>query len=228
MPKVSIIIPVYNERKTLEAILRRVVETTISGWEKEIIVVDDGSIDGSRDMLADLQSRYSFLLEKHARNQGKGRALRTGFARASGEAILIQDADLEYDPADWTKILAELADPEAQVIYGSRNIHPERRGYPTYILGVKILTSAINWLYGAKLTDSYTCYKCFRKACLDDLKLELDGFEIEAELTVKFLKKGYSIKEVAISYAPRRFAEGKKIGWRDGVKGLGVIIRNRF
>ena len=114
------------------------------------------------------------------------------------------------------------------MVFGSRNIHPKRRGYASYILGVKILTEAINLLYGSKLTDSYTCYKCFRRECLGGLKLESDGFEIEAELTTKFLKKGYSIKEVAISYNPRKFAEGKKIGWRDGLKGLWVILRSWF
>jgi glycosyltransferase involved in cell wall biosynthesis len=228
MPKVSIIIPVYNEKKTLENILEQVSNASTLDFEKELIIVDDCSTDGSYELLVELREKYAFVLKRHEKNFGKGRALRTGFAVASGDIILIQDADLEYNPANWADLLREFQKPETQIIFGSRNIHPERQGYPTYILGVKILTTAINWLYGAKLTDSYTCYKCFKKECLSGLKLESNGFEIEAELTTKFLKKGYSIKEVAISYNPRKFAEGKKIGWRDGLKGLWVILKNRF
>jgi len=228
MQKVSIIIPVYNEKKTLETILERVNNASTIDFEKELIIIDDYSTDGSREFLAKLQKRYSFQLKLHKKNHGKGRALRTGFALASGEIILIQDADLEYDPANWVDLLVEFENPKTQVVFGSRNINPKRRGYATYILGAKILTEAINLLYGAKLTDSYTCYKCFRKECLSELKLESDKFEIEAELTTKFLKKGYPIKEVAISYNPRKFEEGKKIGWRDGVLGLWVIFKNRF
>lgn len=228
MKKVSIIIPVYNEKKTLETILERVNCASTLDFEKEIIIVDDFSTDGSRELLLELQKKYSFVLRLHEKNYGKGRALRTGFVVATGDIILIQDADLEYDPVNWVDLLAEFKNPQTQVVYGSRNIHPKRRGYASCILGVKILTEAINLLYGSKLTDSYTCYKCFRKVCLDGLELESDKFEIEAELTTKFLKKGYSIKEVAISYNPRKFAEGKKIGWRDGVLGLWVIFRNWF
>jgi glycosyltransferase involved in cell wall biosynthesis len=228
MSKVSIIVPVYNEKKTLETILERVSAASTLDYEKEIIIVDDFSTDGSRELLIELKKKYTFRLEFHERNFGKGRALRTGFAVATGDIVLIQDADLEYDPANWVDLLVEFKKPQTQVVYGSRNIHPKRRGYSHCILGVKILTTAINWLYGAKLTDSYTCYKCFRKVCLDGLRLESDGFEIEAELTTKFLKKGYFIKEVAINYNPRKFAEGKKIGWRDGLNGLWVILRNRF
>lgn len=228
MQKVSIIIPVFNEKKTLETILERVNQALTLDYEKEIIIVDDFSTDGSRELLLEIQKKYTFRLEFHEKNFGKGRALRTGFAVATGEIILIQDADLEYDPANWVELLAEFKNPEMKVVFGSRNIHPKRRGYASCILGVKILTEAINLFYGSKLTDSYTCYKCFRKGCLDGLKLESDKFEIEAELTTKFLKKGYSIKEVAISYNPRKFEEGKKIGWRDGILGLWVIFRNWF
>lgn len=227
MQKVSIIIPVYNEKKTLENILERVNVASTMELEKELIIVDDCSTDGSYKLLAELQNKYNFILKRHERNFGKGRALRTGFAVASGDIVLIQDADLEYDPANWVDLLAEFKNPQTQVVFGSRNIKPKRRGYASCILGVKILTFAINLLYGSKLTDSYTCYKCFRKVCLDGLKLESNKFEIEAELTTKFLKKGYFIKEVAISYMPRKFTEGKKIGWRDGMRGLWVIAKNR-
>jgi glycosyltransferase involved in cell wall biosynthesis len=226
MQKVSIIIPVYSEKKTLETILERVNNASTLDFEKELIVIDDYSADGSRELLAKLQEKYSFRLKLHEKNYGKGRALRTGFALASGDIILIQDADLEYDPANWVDLLAEFKNPQTQVVFGSRNIHPKRRGYASCILGVKILTSVINLLFGSKLTDSYTCYKCFKKECLNGLTLESDGFEIEAELTTKFLRKGYSIKEVAISYNPRKFSEGKKIGWQDGMRGLWVIFRN--
>ena len=228
MQKVSIIIPVFNEKKTLETILERVAVASTLDFEKEIIIVDDFSTDRSRELLLELQKKHAFRLEFHEQNFGKGRALCTGFAIASGDIILIQDADLEYNPANWIDLLIEFKKPETQVVFGSRNIHPERRGYTSCILGVKILTVAINLLYGSKLTDSYTCYKCFRKACLDGLKLESDKFEIEVELTTKFLKKGYFIKEVAISYNPRKFEEGKKIAWRDGMLGLWAIFRYWF
>jgi glycosyltransferase involved in cell wall biosynthesis len=228
MKKISIIVPVYNEKNTLVAILKKIKKASVLDYEKELIIIDDCSCDGSSELLLELQKKYGFCLYRHDKNYGKGMALRTGFDLASGDIFLIQDADLEYDPATWVNLLIEFKKKKTQVVFGSRNIRPKRRGYPHFILGVKILTTAINLLYGTKLTDSYTCYKCFKKELLADLDLESNGFEIEAEIATKFLKKGYSIKEVPVDYNPRKFSEGKKIGWRDGLLGLWVIVKNRF
>jgi glycosyltransferase involved in cell wall biosynthesis len=228
MKKISIIIPVYNEEKTVQVLLERVFSASASGLEKEIIIVDDCSRDRSYEILSNLKRENNFQLFRHEKNYGKGRALRSGFQAATGDIILIQDADLEYDPANWERIIKEFEKKETGVVYGSRNIKPKRRGYFHCIIGVKVLTGLINLLYGSKLTDSYTCYKCFRRELLRDMFLESDGFEIEAELTTKLLRRGYKIKEVPIDYHPRKFEEGKKIGWRDGLLGLWVIVRNRY
>jgi glycosyltransferase involved in cell wall biosynthesis len=226
MKILSIIIPVFNEEATLLALLERVFASSTIGFEKEIIFINDGSIDGSRKILENQKAKHDFILINQPENRGKGAAIREGFARSSGEIILIQDADLEYDPNDWEIILREFDDPATSVVFGSRNIHPERQGYWHYVLGVRILTSLINWFFASKLTDSYTCFKAFRKEIVSKLDLESDGFEIEAEICCKVLRFGYPIKEVAISYNPRNFKNGKKIGFMDGIIGIWTIFKN--
>ncbi|MBU4466677.1 glycosyltransferase family 2 protein, partial [Patescibacteria group bacterium] len=160
------------------------------------------------------------------KNLGKGSALRTGFGVATGEAIIIQDADLEYSPDDWPKMLAELEkSSDISAVFGSREMNPERKGYWHYVLGVRFLAFLINFLFKSNLTDPYTCYKLFRAELIKGILLESNGFEIEAEMTVKILKQGGKIKEVPINYYPRKFSEGKKIRVKDGLVGIWTIIR---
>ncbi|MDP2926823.1 MAG: glycosyltransferase family 2 protein [bacterium] len=224
MKKLSIIIPVFNEEKTIEKVLEKVLTQGIGDWEKEVIVVDDDSSDGTAQKLEPFFERVRVF--KHGRNQGKGAALRTGFSAAQGQAIIIQDADLEYDPADWPRLLKTLEEnPELSAVYGSRELNPERRGYWPYVLGVRFLTFLINLLFGSQLTDAYTGYKLFRGEAIKSINLESHGFEIEAEITVRLLKSGRQIKEAPISYRPRSFAEGKKIHAKDGLIGIWTILK---
>ncbi len=228
MRKISVIIPVYNEEKTLLKVIQDVFYFSYDNYEKEIIIINDGSTDKSLKILKNIQLQYHFLLQSYDENRGKGAAIRAGFKKASGDIIIIQDADAEYDPKDWKIILNELKMPETLVVFGSRNLNPRKKGYWHFILGVKFLTGLINFLFNSKLTDSYTCYKVFKRSALNDIDLVSNGFEIEAEMTIKFLKKGIFIKEVPISYNPRSFFEGKKISFVDGLIGLWTIIKLRF
>ncbi|MBI4137874.1 MAG: glycosyltransferase family 2 protein [Candidatus Sungbacteria bacterium] len=227
MKTLSIIVPVYNEEETVAEVLRRVGAFALGDWNKEIIVVDDGSKDRSREEIMRVQREALPDLKfiAHEQNAGKGAAVRTALAAASGEYVAIQDADLEYDPADIGALLGEAEQHNAPVVYGSREIAPERRGYPHYVLGVKILTGATNLLYGSGLTDIYTGHKLLHASALDRIQpLTSRGFEFEAEVTAKLLKAGIPIREIPIRYHPRSFAEGKKIKMRDGLKGLQKII----
>ena len=230
MKKLSIIIPVLNEETTLVEVLKRVYQAPSLDFQKEIIVVDDGSTDRSSVILENLKDKYQLIILKHQRNLGKGEAIQTGLAAATGEAIIIQDADLEYWPEDWPKLLRELESCQLDLgaIYGSRNLKPKKKGYFHYVLGVWFLTLINNLLFKAKLTDVYTCYKLFPADLIKSIPLESDGFEIEAEITAKILKKGYQIKEVGINYEPRKFQEGKKIRLKDGLKGLWTMFKWRF
>lgn len=216
--KLSIIVPVYNEEKTIGIILQKLRNLDIIGWEKEIIVVDDGSRDSTNLKVTNA------VLVVHDKNLGKGAAVKTGLKHATGDYVVIQDGDLEYDPADIVLLVKE-AEKGARAVYGSRNLHPERRGYWHYVLGVKVLTMLVNQLCRSKLTDVYTCYKLVSAPLLRDLNLESRGFEVEAEITVKILKKGIPIIETPIRYSPRRFSEGKKINFMDGVKGALSIVK---
>ncbi len=225
MRRLSIIIPVYNEEQTIALVLEKIFKQKLTGWQKEIIVVDDGSSDETlqrlKPYLKDLK------LVKHRNNLGKGAAIRNGLESATGEAVVIQDADLEYDPQDWPRLLGVWHPLNSPVIYGSRNIRPLRRGYWQCVLGVWLLTGLVNFLYAAKLTDVYTCYKLFSTPLLKSLKLEGTGFEIEAEITCKILKRGIKIQEVPIAYLPRRYQEGKKIKFKDGLVGMWTILKEK-
>lgn len=221
--KISILIPVFNEVNTVKAVIERVVHTHCFGNNKEIIVIDDGSCDGTSQLLSELDKDMDFILLAHSKNCGKGAAIRSGIKKAQGDIILIQDADLEYDPCDYENILRNLDDAHP-VVYGSRNLKMDRRGYLFYFLGAKILTVFLNLMFSSKLTDVYTCYKAFRSDILKDMDIKSDGFEFELEVTIKTIKKNVVIREVPISYYPRKFESGKKIRFKDGLIGLWTII----
>lgn len=229
--KLSILIPAFNEEKTITQVITRVNEQIYPGWDKEIIVIDDGSTDGTITKIQETRNKIDNLkLITHKKNQGKGSAIKTGLAAAfdaGADTVIVQDADLEYDPADIKLLLDEL-DRGADVVYGSRNLKPERRGYSHYILGSKVMDFLVNLFFGTRLTDVYTCYKLFKTDVLRKIGIQSTGFEMEMELTVKALKMGYQIKEVPIHYYPRKFNEGKKIRAKDGLKGILTLLKYRF
>lgn len=224
--KLSVVIPVYNERQTLEELLRRVHAVAV---DKQVVIVDDGSTDGTRDLLQARPARSDETIVYHECNQGKGMALRTGFAHAAGDVVLVQDADLEYDPRDYPALLAPFADPQVQVVYGSRILgsSPGRSSFWFY-WGGRFLSLLTSLLYGTHLTDEATCYKAFRRDLLLSIPLECTGFEFCPEITAKLLRRGVRIVEVPIHYYPRSHAEGKKITWRDGVTAIRMLLRYRF
>ena len=222
----SVIVPVYNENATIRAILEMIHAVPV---DKEIIVVDDGSSDGTRELLREhFEGRPDFKIMFHEKNQGKGRAIRTGIGAATGEALIIQDADLEYDPMDYLPLLSRLKEGPARVVYGSRFLNKRRVTAPWHRFVNYVLTLLTNILYGSKLTDMETCYKLFKCEVIRKLDLVSDGFEIEVELTVRALKSGEQIVEEAISYRGRSFHEGKKLGWTDGVKAVWALIYYRL
>lgn len=237
--------PVYNERATLEDIVQRVqaVDLTVNSTnsnpvlpgpvelEREIVIVDDGSTDGTRDILDEWRENPppNMTIIYHERNSGKGAALRTGFQHATGDIFIVQDADLEYDPRDYVKLLEPLLEGRAPVIYGSRFSGGPRAAMSlSHTLGNQLLTIITNLLYGTSLSDMETCYKCFRRDVINGMVLRSRAFEIEPELTAKILKRGYTIFEVPISYNGRAFHEGKKISWKDGFSAVRTLIRYRF
>ncbi|HRR12781.1 MAG TPA: glycosyltransferase family 2 protein [Thermoanaerobaculia bacterium] len=229
MPLLSIVVPAYNERATVAELLDRVAAAPLPpGVEREIVVVDDRSTDGTRELLRELAGRGSpaFRLVEQERNQGKGAALRAGFAAATGELILIQDADLEYDPRDYPRLLQPILDGEADVVYGSRFLGgPHRVLFYWHYLGNRLLTTLSNMLTDLNLSDMETCYKVFRRELLAGLTLRSNRFGIEPELTARFAQRRARIYEVPISYHGRTYAEGKKIGWRDGFAAIWAILR---
>jgi len=223
-PKLSVVIPVYNEKKSLLEIIQRVQLVPI---EKEIILVDDFSTDGTRDLLRDLE-RQEFKVLYHERNQGKGAALRTGFQHAIGEFVIVQDADLEYDPNDYLKLLQPILDGEADVVYGSRFSGHRSNMTSLHTLGNLFLTGITNLFYRTSITDMETCYKLFRRETIQGIRIECNRFNFEPEVTAKLLKRGLRIVEVPISYSGRSFSEGKKITWRDGFSAVWTLIKYRF
>jgi len=225
--KLSVVIPVYNEVGTIKEIVSRVQAVDL---EKEIIIVDDGSTDGTRELLPEITlSHENIRVLYHDRNQGKGAALRTGFEGATGDIVIIQDADLEYDPREYPVLLAPILDGRADIVYGSRFLGgPHRVLFFWHYLGNKFLTLLSNALTNLNLTDMETCYKVFRREVLSDIQLKSNRFGFEPEFTAKIAKKGFRIYETSISYSGRTYAEGKKIGWKDGVKAIFAIIWFRF
>jgi glycosyltransferase involved in cell wall biosynthesis len=226
--KLSVVVPVYNERNTLVEVLRRMRAVELpDGIEREIIVVDDGSTDGTRDVLRQLgDSTVRIVL--HDKNQGKGAALRTGFAHATGEFVLVQDADLEYDPEDWPKLLNPVIRGRARVVYGSRFTGERRNMLLLHWIGNRFLSMTTNVLYNTTLSDMETCYKLIERGLVEEMHLVSNRFDIEAEMSAKILRRGVRIYEVPISYSGREFDEGKKITWRDGFSALYTLIKYRF
>jgi len=225
--KLSVVIPVYNERATVVELLAR-VEAVDLGFAKEIIIVDDASTDGTREVLQGL-ARPGLRVLLQERNQGKGAALRRGFAAAEGDIVLVQDADLEYDPAEYPQLIAPILAGRADVVYGSRFLGgPHRVLLYWHSLGNRVLTTLTNMVSNLNLTDMETCYKVFRRETLQRLRLRSDRFGFEPEVTIKLAKLRARIYEVPISYAGRDYSEGKKIGWKDGLAAFFHILRFRF
>jgi len=229
MSKVSIIIPVYNEINALDEVMSRVLAAPLPpGLDREVIVVDDGSTDGTTQLLAKYHGRPLVVVHHSPVNFGKGAALRIGISQATGDYILIQDGDLEYDPQDYLKVLTPLVEGRAAVVYGSRfRGRPQNMKFPNWLAN-KILTAVANLLYGARITDEATAYKAFRADVLRSVRLRCIRFEFCPEVTAKVRRLGYRIYEVPISYNARGILEGKKIRWQDGVEALWTLIRYRF
>ena len=226
--------PVFNEVATLERVVRRVVDVDV-GMAKELIIVDDASTDGTRDLYGSIGEQakdgpVQIRVLLHERNGGKGRALRTGFEAATGDIILVQDADLEYDPRDYPRLLAPILEGRADVVYGSRFVGGDahRVLFFWHMLGNRFLTLLSNAFTNLNLTDMETCYKVFRTEVLRNMTLCSDRFTIEPELTAKVARGRWRVYEVGISYAGRDYSEGKKITWRDGIAAIWAIIRYRF
>ncbi len=226
--KLSIIIPVYNEKNTIEEIIKRVLAVNLENLEKEIIVVDDGSTDGTQEILQKLSSSLPIKVFFHQTNQGKGSAVRTALSYVTGEYVIIQDADLEYDPEDYQAMLKPVFKGKAEVVYGSRFTGERRDMFFWHYVGNRFLSLITNILYNTTLSDMETCYKLIRTDILKNLNLKARGFEFEPEVTAKILRQGIKIYEVPVSYAGRDFSEGKKIRWTAGFKALWTLIKYRF
>jgi len=224
--RLSVIVPVFNERDTLKEIVRRIREVAIP---KEIILVDDGSTDGTRELLAELDGREDLKIYYHQHNQGKGAALKTGFLHATGQVIVVQDADLEYDPAEYGRLIQPIVEGVADVVFGSRFLAagPHRVLYFWHSVANRILTTLSNMFTGLNLSDVETCYKLFRREVIQTIgpTLKENRFGIEAELTAKVARRGYRVYELGISYFGRTYQEGKKIGMRDAFRALWCILR---
>ena len=241
--KISIIIPVYNEEKTISKILDKITNLNLREIDKkirkEIIIVNDGSKDKSEKIIKKYifdntknniidKELYDEFIYINKENQGKGSALRKGFEISSGDIVTIQDADLEYNPEDFKKLITPIIKGKEKVVYGSRFLKKHKPKYRIYFLGNKFLSFLTKILYNVRITDMETCYKVFRKEVIKSLYLKSNKFDIEPEITSKILRKGIKIKEIPISYSPRSIEEGKKIGWKDGAIAILVLLKNRF
>lgn len=228
--KLSIIIPVYNECSTVGEVIKRVTEVTLDNIDKEVIVVDDGSTDGSTEIIQREHETHSGIMKTHLSiiNLGKGAAVRFGIKYATGDIIIIQDADAELNPEEYTRLLGPIVTGRTFVVYGSR-FKEANSGIPLMSrIANKVLTTVTNLLYGSSLTDMETAYKVFHKSVVDQIRLRCIGFEFEPEFTGKVLRAGYKIEEVPISYSPRKVPQGKKIGWRDGIVAIYTLVKYRF
>jgi glycosyltransferase involved in cell wall biosynthesis len=230
MRRLSIVIPVYNEAQTIEQVLDLVEGIDVGGLEKEVIVVDDGSTDGTARIIAERSARPTALRLSHRSiiNLGKGAAIRFGFKYATGDIILIQDADLELDPSECGRLIAPILEGRADVVYGSR-FAGTNRGVPSVTRWAnRLLTWLTNVLYGVRLTDMETAYKVFRRDVLQRISLRCVGFDIEPEITARVLQAGFKIQEMPITYRPRRRDEGKKLSWTDGIDAVYTLLRCRL
>ncbi len=235
--KLSIIIPVYNEEKTINELLNKVYRIKLpTSLKKEIIVVDDGSTDNTKKVLSGFKIKNSkFKILRHEKNKGKGAAIRTGIEKATGDLIIIQDADLEYDPVDYLRLLKPILEDKVEVVYGTRLANyplkffgKEKTVLPSHLIANKFLTFLTNLLYGSKLTDMETGYKIFKSTVLRKISIKSNGFDIEPEITAKILKLNIPIIEVPIVTKPRTYQEGKKIGWTDGLVAILTLIKYKF
>ena len=223
-PLLSVVMPVYNERTTIDEIVRRVLAVPL---RIELIVVDDGSQDGSGELLDSLQRELGFKLI-HEKNAGKGAALRRGFQEVTGDIVVIQDADLEYSPEEFPQLIDLITQGKADAVYGSRFLGRHRAFMFAHYIGNKFVTFATNALYNTMLTDMETCYKAMRVDVIRSMTLKSNGFGIEPELTAKIFKRGFRVYEVPITYAGRGYEQGKKITWRAGFTALWVLLKYRF
>ena len=228
----SVVMPIFNERQTLKTVVQKVMQVPI---RKELILVDDASTDGTRDILPEIEREAiddplnTIRIEYHDQNRGKGAALKTGFERVTGDIVLVQDADLEYDPSEYPRLLQPIVEDKADVVYGSRFLgdHPHRVLYYWHYLGNKFLTTLSNVFTNLNLTDMETCYKVFRKEVVQSItpKLRQQRFGIEPEMTARIARRKFRVYEMSISYSGRTYEQGKKIGWRDGFRALWCIVR---
>jgi len=222
----SVIVPVFNERTTVAEVIRRIRAVSLP-VDVEVVVVDDGSSDGTDKVLAALGDSTVRVIS-HPRNRGKGAAIRTGMEAVRGDLVLVQDADLEYDPADWFKLLEPILRGKARVVYGSRFTGERKNMLPLHWIGNRFLSLITNILYSTTLSDMETCYKLFDRRVLEGITIESDKFDFEPEITAKVLRRGFRIYEVPISYAGREADEGKKITWRDGFGAIKALVKYRF